>query len=145
MIRGNVIALLLSVLFCMFLLAACGEQAAEVPTGTQPTTVATEPQSSAENELEEDELPLVTIPDETLPVTDVPDETQPGLTTRPTEGTPPTEPPASTQPPEVSEPSQPTTEATEPTESVEPETTAPTEPTESPELDDGELPPLILI
>lgn len=156
---GKYFAFLLCIVLCVIFLSACGEQAAEDPALTQPTTEATQPQGLPENNVEEEELPAVTIPQQTQPVTEGVGQTEPGLETKPTE------PSKESQPPEVSQPSQPTTEAeptepetppsetvptepeTTPSETVptEPETTLPeTVPTEPPKLDEDELPPVPL-
>ena len=136
--------MLLCVMLCMVLLAACGKQAAEVvPADTQPTTELTQPSTVPVGDLEDDELPPVILPVETEPVTEPDVEPTP---TEPPKATEPSEPVKETQP-QVSKPTEPTepvtTAPTEPTptEPAEPET-QPTEPTEIPRLDENELPPV---
>lgn len=128
------LALLVLMMLCVVLLAACGEQAAEDTAIPQLTTEATQPQAGDNGDQEEGELPAVTIPPETEPVTD--GENEPDLETEPTEPTKQTESaniPEETQPPVVTEPSQ----EPEPTEPTQPETT---QPTELPGMDEDELP-----
>ena len=54
---GRYFVFLLCSVLCVILLAACGEQAAENPALTQPTTEATQPQGVPENNVKEEELP----------------------------------------------------------------------------------------
>ena len=159
---GKLLPLLLCIVLCTALLPACGEQAGVEPTGTVPTTEATQP-IQTEGGLEEGELPAVTLPQETEPVTEPTEATQPventEPATEPTEATRPQQPTEQeTQPPEISQPSQPTQptetepsqQPTEPVETTPPVTTEPvettppvtTEPTEPPRLDEDELPPI---
>ncbi len=107
----------LCILLSMFLLNGCGKQPSEetLPADTQPSTQTTQPQTESAGDLEEGELPALTIPQQTEPVT------------QPTEGTPA---PEATQP--IQEPKPPAD--TEPTQ--------PPEPTEPPRLDENELPPI---
>ena len=111
---------LLCLLVCVFLLAACGKQAAEDPAMTQGTTEATQPTKET-YPLGAGELPPVIIPPQTQPVTD------------PTEATEATEPAETVQP-------------SDPTELVDtqPQETEPAETTEPSELDDNELPPMVV-
>ena len=139
------ISLLLCIVFCVVLFAACGEQAAEEPAVTQPTTetipLQTESNTEPEDKLEEDELPALTFPQATEPVTEdtaEPEPSQPADEEKPqaTEVSKPSEP---------TEPTEPTTTQSETTPSEpQPETEAPeaTEPTEPPILDEDELPPV---
>lgn len=107
----------LCLLVCAFLLAACGKQAAEDPAMTQGTTEATQPTKET-YPLGAGELPPVIIPPQTQPVTE------------PTEATEPAE----------------TVQPSDPTELVDtqPQETEPAETTEPSELDDNELPPMVV-
>ncbi len=109
---------LLCLILCVFLLTACGKQVAEDPTDPQGTTQVTQPQTQPTYPLGQGELPPVVIPPQTQPVTE------------------PTEPSAVTEPVEDSTPTQP--------ETTQPPETEPAETTEPSELDENELPPIVV-
>ena len=131
----------LCLLVCVFLLAACGKQAAEDPT--EPTAKAVQEENA--DGVEEGQLPATTVPQQTEQVTAPAEDTEPPKETEPTE-------PAPTEPPQETEPTEP--EPTEPAPTEPPKETAPTdpvpteppetdtEPTEPPGLDENELPPI---
>jgi hypothetical protein len=115
----------LCLLTLLFLLTACGKQAAEDPL---PTDMSTHPTAQTGERLDEGELPQVTFPQQTQPVTD------------PTEGTKPpeeTNPSEDAAPPEETDPSEGTTP---PETMLPPETSRPTVPAEPPRFDEDELP-----
>lgn len=143
---SKLLALLLCIALSVFLLSACGKQAAEGPSPSQGTTQATQSQTESGNSLEEGELPAITIPQQTHPVTAPTEEAEvikPPAATAPTVGTKPAEPtptePAPTQPEPTEPPETTPPEATRPTDPTE---TAPPEATEPPRLDPDELPPI---
>ena len=117
--KGNKFLILL---LCIFLLAACGKQAAEDPT--EPTAKAVQEENA--DGVEEGLLPVTTVPQQTEQVTAPAEDTEPPKETDPTE-------PAPTEPPKETEP-------TDPVPTEPPETD--TEPTEPPGLDENELPPI---
>lgn len=138
-------------ILCFGLLAACGKQAAEAPSSSQPTTNVTQPQSDADGALDEGELPAVTVPQPDELLTGSAEGSEPegeidsAETTQPIE-TKPAQEPQSSDSPQTSEPTQ-STEAPppEPTRPVDPQGTAAPEAdeqTEPPRLDEDELPPI---
>jgi hypothetical protein len=140
---SKLITFLLCITLCVFLLSACGKQAAEEPT-VPPTEAA---QTENPNGLEQGELPAIIIPQQTEPVTTPTEDseptegTMPPAATEPSKGTEPTEP-KPTEPPKETEPTEPEPTQPKPTEPEEPSETAPPETTEPPKLDENELPPI---
>ena len=89
----------LCVLLLGFLMNGCVEQPSKEtdPTHTQPAIQPTQTQAASTGDAAEEELPPVTLPQQTEPATEPTGERNPPVETKPTEETFPTEPTQPTQ------------------------------------------------